>query len=243
MSRGAEPAEGFIAHGLLLAVGVEHGFGTRQATEPPDLVCPRQVHGIGVARLGAGGLDREEADAVVCDRPGVGVGIVTADCVPILLASSSGRAVAAIHAGWRGLAAGVVQSGVDALRERVAPGERLVAVIGPHIGRCCYEVDLPVMDPLRARFGPDLDGASAFSRVGHHRLDLGQLVSMDLQRQGVERDWIGVVSDFCTACGVARFHSYRREGAGAGRLLHYIRSIPLDSGPRPSVGETHAESA
>jgi hypothetical protein len=244
MSRGAETDEGFIAHGLLSAVGVEHGFGTRQAAEPPDLVRPRQVHGIGVARLGAGGgLDRDEADAVVSDRPGAGVGIVTADCVPVLLASSSGRAVAAIHAGWRGLAAGVVQSGLDALRERTAPGEPIVAVIGPHIGRCCYEVDPPVMDPLRARFGSDLDAASAFSRAGHHWLDLGQLVSTDLVRQGVERDLLGVLPDFCTACGVARFHSYRREGAGAGRLLHYIRSIPLDLGPSPSEGETRAESA
>jgi len=244
MSRRSEPEEGFIAHDLLLAVGVEHGFGTRQAAEPPNLARPRQVHGIEVARLTTGeALDRPEADAVVSHRPGAGVGIVTADCVPILLASSSGRVVAAIHAGWRGLAKGVVQAGLEALREHSTSSEPIVAVIGPHIGRCCYEVDPPVMEPLRARFGLDLDAASEFSRVGHHRLDLGQLVSMDLVRGGVEPHELGVIPDSCTACGVDRFHSYRREGVGAGRLLHYIRPIALDSSFRPSVGETRTESA
>ena len=244
MSRSFKADEGFIAHDLLAAVGVEHGFGTRQAAEPSNLVRPRQVHGIGVARLTAGGaLDRPEADAVVSHRPGGGVGIVTADCVPILLASSSGQGVAAIHAGWRGLAKGVVQAGFEALRERTTSSEPIVAVIGPHIGRCCYEVDVPVMEPLRARFGLDLDAASEFSRVGHHRLDLGQLVSMDLVRQGVKPHELGVIPDSCTACGVDRFHSYRREGVGGGRLLHYIRPIVLDSSFRPSVGETRTESA
>ena len=222
------PAPDFISHPLLSAAGVAHGFGTRQASEVQGLVRPRQVHGVAVARVGPGGeLDLEEADAVLSRGPGPAVGIVTADCVPILAALGSGRAVVAIHAGWRGLAAGVVAAGIAALRAQGQSEERVVAAVGPRIGRCCYEVDAPVMDPLRARFGSAVGAASEASRAGHWRLDLGQLVATDLRRSGVEPENLGVLHDVCTACGTDRFESFRRDGAAAGRLLHYI--TPMDS--------------
>jgi YfiH family protein len=224
VSRPPTSAAGFIEHPLLSAAGVEHGFGTRQARAPSAVIRPRQVHGVAVAQVGPEGeLDREEADAVISNRPGSAVGIVTADCVPILVASASGHAVAAVHAGWRGLAAGVVEAGLAALRARGHPAEEIVAVIGPRIGHCCYEVDAPVMDPLRARFGPGLEEASRLSRPEHWWLDLGRLVALDLLRMGVASDRLGILTDACTACGAGRFDSYRRDGPAAGRLLHYIR--------------------
>ena len=217
------PAPGFIRHPLLSALGLDHGFGTCSASPPEGLSRPRQVHGIRVARVTAPGrLDVEEADAAVSERPGAGVGIVTADCVPILLATSSGSAVAAIHAGWRGLAAGVVEQGLAALATRAASGDRIVAVIGPRIGSCCYEVDDPVMVPLRGRFGAEIDRAGLPSRPGHFFLDLGRLVAEELKRGGLSSEDLAVLDDACTACEPARFHSYRRDGESAGRLLHYI---------------------
>jgi len=223
MNASAAAAPGFIRHPLLSAVGPDHGFGTRSASAPEGLARPRQVHGIAVARVAADGrLDVEEADAAVSARPGVGLAIVTADCVPILLATASGTAVAAIHAGWRGLAAGVVERGLAALGECAEEGDRIVAVIGPRIGPCCYEVDRPVMDPLRRRFGAELDRASSVSRPGHFFLDLGRLVAQALRRGGLRSEDLALLSGACTACEPARFHSHRRDGESAGRLLHYI---------------------
>jgi copper oxidase (laccase) domain-containing protein len=131
-----------IEHALLHGCGVRHGFGTRGDAPPARLLRPRQVDGARVAsaRECAHGID---ADAVVARGGADAVGVVTADCVPVLAASADGRAVAAIHAGWRGLAAGVIEAGIAALREQ-APGAALRAVIGPHIGPCCYGIDEPV---------------------------------------------------------------------------------------------------
>jgi YfiH family protein len=178
---------------------------------------------VAVPRVGARDEGGEpEADVIVCDRPGVAVGVVTADCVPILLASADGRSVAAVHAGWRGLCAGVVAAGVAALAGPPAAG-----AIGPHVGACCYEVDAPVLDAVRSRFGPDPPaGAVRPGRAGHAWLDLGILVAAELARAGVPRRAIGRAAVACTACDSERFHSYRRDGPDAGRLVHFVRSSP-----------------
>ena len=208
-----------IEHPLLRACGVRHGFGTRGEAPPAGLRRPRQVHGARVAdpEQCAAGID---ADAVVARAPAPPVGVVTADCLPVLAASADGRAVAAIHAGWRGLAAGVIGAGIDALR-RAAPGQELRAVIGPHIGRCCYEIDAPVLDALRY-FDAELDAATSASRPGHRFLDLGALARIALVRAGVSAHEIGALPDACTFCDAQRFHSYRRDGPRAGRLVHWI---------------------
>ncbi len=221
-----------LRHPLLAALGVEHGFGLRDAPAPEGLLRPRQVHGTAiVAAADCRAEPPPEADGVVSAEPGVPVGVVTADCVPVLLAGEAGRAVAAVHAGWRGLAAGVVAQGVDALRRRVAgggsggrSGGRLVAAIGPHIGPCCYEVDAPVLDALGAAFGA-LDGALRPSRPGHALLDLGALVALALARSGVVTRDTAALEDCCTRCDPERFHSYRRDGPRAGRLVHFIAAM------------------
>ena len=216
-----------LQHPLLETVGVPHGFGLRDSQPPAVIVRPRQVHGVAVASVVDLEVRPAEADAIVSSTSKYPVGIVTADCVPVLACSEDGAVVAAIHAGWRGLSQGVVQAGIEALRQLTGPVVALRAVIGPHIGPCCYEVDEPVLAPLRARFGPQLTAATRPAppdRPGHWLLDLGRLVAVDLERAGVREPNRGFVRDACTFCNPSQFHSYRRDGEAAGRLVHHIRS-------------------
>lgn len=201
---------------------VTHGFGVRGAPAPAGLTRPRQVHGTRIhdARV-AGDAAGVEADAIASRRPGLPIGVVTADCVPVLLADASGALVAAVHAGWRGLAAGVVAGAVGHLQELGASA--LAAAIGPHVGPCCYEVDEPVLGSLRRRFGGEALGrAVRAGRPGHAWLDLGSLVAEELRRAGLAGGRIGTATAACTACDSERFHSYRRDGPRAGRLLHWV---------------------
>lgn len=211
-----------LRHPLLERCGVDHGFGLRGSARPARVLRPSQVHGRTVARVdAAGGLAPEEADAVVSSWTGAAVGVVTADCVPVLAASEDGRAVAAIHAGWKGLARGVIPAAIRVLADEAA-GSPLVAVVGPHIGPEHYEVDAPVLDALEPGFGPDLAAALRPSRPGHARLDLGQLALLALEQSGIAPGRRAALSDACTYRDADRFHSYRRDGAAAGRLLHHI---------------------
>jgi hypothetical protein len=210
-----------LRHPLLADRGIAHGFGVRGDVAPEGLLRPRQVHGRAIVSAAACRVQPPpEADGVVCSEPGVAVGVVTADCLPVLLASEGGRVVAAIHAGWRGLARGVVTEGIDALR-RSSGGARIVAAIGPHIGPCCYEVDAPVIDALTQTLGA-IDDALRPTRPGHALLDLGALAARALAGAGVASDDIGRLPDTCTRCDALRFHSYRRDGPRAGRLVHYV---------------------
>jgi len=204
---------------------------------PAGVVRPRQVHGCGVLRAGVGSAGAGQlgpADALLTTEAGCRIGVVTADCVPVLLASAGGTAVAAIHAGWRGLAAGVVEAGVRALAE-VVPGERLHAAVGPCIGPCCYEVDAPVVEALAAHFSDRLEPALRSSRPGHWKLDLVGLALSALRDSGLATARLGLLrprqpgraprgsaaSAFCTCCD-ERFESHRRDGSRAGRMLHWI---------------------
>jgi hypothetical protein len=215
----------WLTHPLLAEAGVAHGFGTRACRPPEPLVRPRQVHGTRVvvlARAGAPPADAGEADAIVSERASLPIGVVTADCLPILVATPAGR-VAAVHAGWRGLAAGVIGEALAALAALSPEGVAgAAAVIGPRIGAGCYEVDAPVLEALGLRFAGALAGAVAATRAGHWQLDLAALARVDLARAGVAEGRIAALADACTACDPRRFHSYRRDGPRSGRLFHWI---------------------
>ena len=213
-----------LRHALLSSIGVDHGFGLRGVAELAGLRSPRQVHGVAVATAQqcAGQGPAPEADAVVSEEIGVRIAVVTADCLPILLAGDRGRVVAAVHAGWRGLAGGVISACLAALRERLGISERVAAVIGPHIGKCCYEVDEPVLSAFAERFSEILPRASHRTRPGHARLALDLLAREALRAEGVESDRIGFLEGACTACDAERFYSYRRDGPETGRLVHFI---------------------
>lgn len=195
-----------------------HGFAAALADAPEALVRPVQVHGARAVRADDAAAGAR-ADAIVATRPGRAVGVVTADCIPVL-ACAEGGAVAAIHAGWRGLAQGVVESGIAALAHD-APGEALRAVVGPCAGPCCYEVDAPVLDALGAWHPRALEAAVRPSRPGHVWLDLPALARAALLRAGLPGAGIGELADACTVCHDG-FESVRRDGAGAGRMLHWI---------------------
>ena len=217
----------WLRHELLDGVGVDHGFGTRGCRPPERMLRPRQVHGAHVLVISRGappppaaGAALGEADALVSDAPGVPIGVVTADCVPILLATPSG-CVAAVHAGWRGLAAGVIGSAVDALAGLAPDASDAVAAIGPRIGRGCYEVDAPVVDALAGPCGAALDAALLATRPGHWQVDLAHLAVHLLRRAGLAATRIAALEGACTACDPERFHSFRRDGPNAGRLFHF----------------------
>jgi YfiH family protein len=202
----------------LLPHAVSTTASARAATLRPRVSCGRArctARASSSPHECARGID---ADAVVACAPHAPIGVVTADCVPVLAASADGRAVAAIHAGWRGLAAGVIDAGIDALR-RAHRRQPLRAVIGPHIGRCCYEIDVRFFDALR-HFDADLDAAPDASRPGHHLLDLGALSRAALVRAGVSPSEIGVLRHRCTSCDARASTPTARRGArGSTRAL------------------------
>jgi len=166
----------------------------------------RQVHGSSVRRVASlevlDGRHKDtdtdaDADGQATSLQGVVAMVVTADCLPVAVAGEG--AVAMLHCGWRGLADGVLEEGVAAVRELAAPGP-LAAVIGPGAGACCYEV------------GPEVHEALGVQRGGAH-IDLASLASTRLTAAGVQD--VRVV-ETCTICD-PRFYSHRREGTRAGR--------------------------
>lgn len=207
---------------VLISIGVEHGFGQRGTQPPEATVFPVQVHAAEVFEVKSRPAPtRPRADGLFSTVPGLSIGIVTADCVPILVATEDGSAVAAIHAGWRGLAAGVIEAGLRAIVS-VAKGIALVAAVGPAARGCCYEVDDPVRLALAENYGEGLEEFLVPGRPGRFQLDLPGLTTRILIENGVDPHQIGVQNRVCTICDPDRFESYRRDGVDAGRLEHFI---------------------
>ncbi len=193
---------------------LEHAFGTRHAgPEAAGLVTVQQIHSARVAVADGRQGKIGEADALIARLPGARVGVRTADCLPILLADERLRAVAAVHAGWRGTIGGIAQRAVAALAEAFGSRpEDLHAAIGPGIGSCCFEV------------GPEVAGQ--FTTLFPERRDLNRRTRLDLaeanRRQLVAagvlpaRIYCGAP---CTVCMAEDFHSWRRDRDKAGRML------------------------
>ena len=193
-------------------------------TGPVPLVRLQQVHGARVWwwRPGIAWQPLPEGDAVVTAHAGSVLAVKTADCVPILLAGPG--VVAAVHAGWRGTAVGVVSAALEMMREAMPVAGPLRAALGPAIGSCCYQVGEEVVEALADRIPRDV--FLVRSQTGPH-VDLRLANAWLLRRQGVQTD----VSFVCTCCGrdsAGRFllHSHRRDGAGAGRQYACISLRP-----------------
>lgn len=159
--------------------------------------------------------DAGRCDALVTGFTGVGLVIQTADCVPVLLAGD--RAIGAVHAGWRGAAAGVVGAAVEAFLPLAGRRESARAWLGPSIGACCYEVGPEVA----SRFA---GGFSRASNDGKSLLDLPAVVRGQLEEAGIPRAQVSVHGG-CTMCGGERFASFRRDREKAGRMIALIARL------------------
>jgi len=223
--------------------GVRHFFGTRQQVQTPYqigvpgpagrghawLLSVKQVHGTDalIVDQPVTGADRFEGgwDALITDQPGVTVVVRTADCVPVLVYDRRRKAVAAIHAGWRGALAGIVPNTIDRMAARfsIRPSDLRVS-IGPSAGPCCYEVDQAVLEPLK-RSRHDWSEFLRQEQGGKARLDLKALVRRQAVEAAIPPDQITVVN-VCTICHPALFYSYRREGRVNGTMLNGIALVP-----------------
>ena len=189
-----------------VAVAENRVLATRAVLPGAHLVTVYQVHGADAVTVRLPLSDRPRGDALVTDRPGIALGILTADCAPVLLADPHAGVVGAAHAGWKGALAGVTDATVIAMTALGADPARIVAAIGPTIARASYEVDdaflhrFAAADPANERFFAD-------GRVGHHRFDLEAYVAHRLALAGVGRiEALGL--DTCADAD--RFYSYRR---------------------------------
>jgi polyphenol oxidase len=208
----------YRSHELARFNWIEHGFGTRLSSRWPDcesLATLRQIHSDQVLVAESAGL-AGEGDALLCSQPGTYLAIRTADCLPILVVDPRQRAVAAIHAGWRGAVQEIASKAIQAMQKRFeSRPEDLVIAIGAGIGACCFEVGPEVASQFRPFF-PERDDLSARAKV-----DLGETVIRQLRRNGVSEGQI-VRSGLCTCCYPLQFESYRRDREASGRMISVI---------------------
>jgi YfiH family protein len=190
-----------------------------------QIVRLRQVHGAGVFEASSETTAKATyaewpiADITVSRDPSLVLTVRAADCVPVLLADRATGAVSAIHAGWRGTAAGAVLAAVRTLSEKFGTTPaNIIAAVGPSIGPCCYTVG----EELMQKFWSHPDAPRWFNRRGELRLDLWQATRDQLERAGLAPRNIHV-SQLCTFDHPGVFPSYRRDREAAGRLTAAIR--------------------
>lgn len=206
--------------------GIEEDYARLAAAfgvEPANVLRVRQVHGAVVVVVHADDTPSQlvDADAIVCTDPLRVASVRVADCVPVLIADERREVVAAVHAGWRGTAAGVAAEAVRAIDALGIDPGRLVAAIGPSIGPCCYQVNDDVREAVRMGW-PNADRWFAGDGEGRWKLDLWTANREQLESAGVRPSAI-TTARLCTADTLNRFYSHRKEGAETGRMVAAIR--------------------
>ncbi len=221
----------------------QNGLGARtQGIKQPDdwkpvaeafgisgerLVTLSQVHGETIVRVGESnfqGMRSAQADGMITRDRGLALGVETADCVPVLLVDPAIPAVGAVHAGWRSTVMKILRKAVATMQSEFGSDPaRMIAAIGPAIGPECYEVDEPVMGPVRETF-PFWEEAALPRTNGRWSLDLVKLNRIELAQAGLPE--AGIYSfGLCTSCRAELFYSFRREGR-TGRMLSAIMIKP-----------------
>lgn len=221
-------------------------FAAALGASAMSLVTLRQFHSDVIRVAAAPVAETPKSDALVTSTPGILLGVQTADCVPILLADTHRRVLAAIHAGWRGTLARIAVKTLGQMRMEFGTRPRnVIAALGPAIGRCCYEVGPEVAQAFAAQFPAAADWFDGpFEQLAHGeeplwlpwltmmppghvpppprvQLDLSAANRWQLMDAGVPEKQIHV-SGLCTACRTDLLFSYRREGAQTGRLMAVI---------------------
>lgn len=194
---------------------LHHAFGTAMAPPPPGYLVLKQVHSSTVlaARECSEGV---EGDALVSAEPGVVVGVKTADCVPLLLADVRRRAVAAVHAGWKGTLANIAAAAaVKMHREFGSRPEDLYGALGPCIGACCFEVGPEVAHQFGTLF-PERNDLHQRTRVDLRESNRRQLLAVGLQDERLD------VGTQCTVCGGREFYSWRRDKVAGERMFSVV---------------------
>lgn len=188
---------------------IEHGFGKRGAPVHGNYFIPktRQIHGARVISVSSKMGDLvEEADAFVTTEPNVVCAVATADCLPVLIWDVRERVVAAVHAGWRGVAAQIVPETIAYIRDEFPDADLRVAM-GPAMAASCYEVGDEVVSSC-GKTVSDITPYLTATRPGHHRIDLKGIVVEQLERQGITSNCIEDTA-ICTHCN-PQYASYRR---------------------------------
>jgi len=197
-----------------------HCFSTRDGDMAGrgigNIVFPKQVHGDRIIIADGQNSSKEDADAVITRKPKIPIGILTADCVPVIVADKSNRIGAVIHSGWKGTVQNIAGKTIRKITEiSEAKASELFAAIGPSIGGCCYEVGEDVALKFKEEFDGRLDVVK--KRNEKFFVSLRDAVALELEREGISRSNIDIL-DYCTFCDEELFYSYRREGQKAGRM-------------------------
>ncbi len=193
---------------------------------PHQLLTVKQVHGTDLLLIDEENPDLShflnvEADAIVTNQRGIMIGILVADCFPVLLWHPERQVVAAVHVGWRGAAGGILGKVIAAMaRHFDCPAAELQAAVGPGIGAHKYEVDRPVRDAFRngSGFWPEI---AKEVKLGNWQLDLSLSCRLQLEQAGLQQKNIEVATE-CTCCHPELFFSYRRDQGKTGRQIGYI---------------------
>ncbi len=227
---------GYLVVPELEARGVTHFFGLKdsaRALRQGDrringwpIATARQVHGDRILAVegeaNGESLMPPEVDALTTSVPGLFVGVFTADCLPILLADPARNAVAAVHAGWRGTVLEIASKTVaEMIRRWRSRPEDILAILGPAIGACCYEVGDLVLGPMEEKYGA-LDGLVTHRKGAKGFLNLPALNRRQLLGQGLRPDNV-FSPGACTSCHPEWFSSYRRERKGYPGMISGIR--------------------
>ena len=194
------------------------------------LVKTSQVHGDVIRAVGpegpfAGLHDREpECDGLITDVPGVTLAVYSADCIPVLLYDPVRRVIAAVHAGWRGTAAGIVERAVEKMAFYGCRPSDILAAIGPGISRCCFETHEDVPNAMTAALGVRATPFLSPIENGKFKVDLKGINAMRLERCGLLSEHISVTDD-CTACLPKKYWSHRATGGVRGSQAAVIQLL------------------
>jgi YfiH family protein len=224
--------DGGVSHGPYASLNLSFNVGddadavkqnwarVRNALPGVHLITMGQVHGATVVRADEMTERIEGVDGVFTERAGIALGVMTADCVPILMIAPRERIAIAVHAGWRGTLAGIGAVAVDVIgRDMGLPPQSLQVALGPAIGQCCYEVDAEIGTQMEQRWGRLDEAWQAHGKKGH--LDLRETNRRILMAQGVPAAAIDIVGP-CTACQMTRYFSHRASNGRAGRQLSVV---------------------